>query len=210
MDKIRAIVTTAQRMFSQYGYENTTVNDIAKEAGVAGGTIIYHFKNKENLLFIVAWHVLHSMYKKTLTALPVGGSGMETVTAFVSAFYRFLRDHRADYRTLLRNTIFDTLDTRAFPNADLKIIQDRYMSLLEEAIARGLNDGSITDVTPREVAPAIQALLNGSARLHMYFDYPLDSLEQEALAFVRARLTPSLPGKAQSATTGVSTVTGRA
>jgi TetR/AcrR family fatty acid metabolism transcriptional regulator len=188
MDKIRAIVTTAQRMFSQHGYENTTVNDIAKEAGVAGGTIIYHFKNKENLLFIVAWHVLNLLYKKTAAALPVGATGLDTATAFAAAFFTFLREHRADYRTLLRNTVFDTLDTRAFPNADLKIIQERYVMLLEECIGKGLRDGSVEDCAPRDVATAINAMLNGAARLNMSFGHSLDVLESETITFLRARL----------------------
>ncbi len=191
MDKIKAIVTTAQRMFSQNGYENTTVNDIAKEAGVAGGTIIYHFKNKENLLFIVAWNVLNSLYKKTASKLPTSTNGMETVTAFVAAFFHFLRENQAAYRMLLRNTVFDTLDTRAFPNADLKMLHKRYRMLLEEAVSRGLKDGSIADAVPEEVTAAIVSYLCGSARLHEYFGHSLEILEKEAQRFTQARLSSS-------------------
>jgi AcrR family transcriptional regulator len=37
-------------MFRKYGYERTTVRDIAREAGVQSGSIFYHFASKEDLL----------------------------------------------------------------------------------------------------------------------------------------------------------------
>jgi TetR/AcrR family fatty acid metabolism transcriptional regulator len=40
----------AEKLFALKGYENTSVNDIAREAGYAAGTLYLYFSNKDELL----------------------------------------------------------------------------------------------------------------------------------------------------------------
>lgn len=50
----RAIFDSAIKVFSRYGYEGATVDEVAISAGVAKGTLYYHFKSKEDLFnFII-------------------------------------------------------------------------------------------------------------------------------------------------------------
>lgn len=50
----RAIFDSAIKVFSSYGYEGATVDEVAVNAGVAKGTLYYHFKSKEDLFnFII-------------------------------------------------------------------------------------------------------------------------------------------------------------
>lgn len=49
-DKQKIIAEVAIRLFAEKGYANTSTSEIAKEAGVAEGTIFRHYKTKENLL----------------------------------------------------------------------------------------------------------------------------------------------------------------
>src|SRR5262245_8856517 len=44
------ILDAATRAFAKRGYHNTTIRQIAGEAGVADGTIYIYFKNKTDLL----------------------------------------------------------------------------------------------------------------------------------------------------------------
>lgn len=48
-DKKEAILSTALELFIERGYHNTPTSLIAKEAGVATGTLFHHFPNKEVL-----------------------------------------------------------------------------------------------------------------------------------------------------------------
>jgi AcrR family transcriptional regulator len=53
-EKQKLIFDAALRLFARDGYNSTSTNKIAKEAGVSEGLIFRHFKNKEGLLdFIV-------------------------------------------------------------------------------------------------------------------------------------------------------------
>ena len=52
-DKRRRIIDAAVHVFSERGFFNSRVNDVAEAAGVAGGTIYLYFKNKDDLLISV-------------------------------------------------------------------------------------------------------------------------------------------------------------
>ena len=52
-DKRRRIIDAAVNVFSERGFFNSRVNDVAEAAGVAGGTIYLYFKNKDDLLISV-------------------------------------------------------------------------------------------------------------------------------------------------------------
>ena len=49
-ERRRRIIETARRRLEHYGYEKTTMAEIAAEAGMAVGTLYLYFRNKEDLL----------------------------------------------------------------------------------------------------------------------------------------------------------------
>src|SRR6266511_1842835 len=57
-DKHSAILRAAIRVFANNGYFNSKVADIAREAGVADGTVYLYFKSKEE--------ILHSIFDRSM------------------------------------------------------------------------------------------------------------------------------------------------
>ncbi|HEY6804191.1 MAG TPA: TetR/AcrR family transcriptional regulator [Pyrinomonadaceae bacterium] len=57
-DKREAILRAAISVFAHNGYFNSKVADIAREAGVADGTVYLYFKSKED--------ILHSVFHRTV------------------------------------------------------------------------------------------------------------------------------------------------
>ena len=57
-DKREAILRAATRVFAHNGYFNSKVADIAREAGVADGTVYLYFKSKEE--------ILHSIFDRSV------------------------------------------------------------------------------------------------------------------------------------------------
>ncbi|MGH9903713.1 MAG: TetR/AcrR family transcriptional regulator, partial [Pyrinomonadaceae bacterium] len=49
-DKREAILRAATHVFARNGYFNSKVADIARQAGVADGTVYLYFKSKEEIL----------------------------------------------------------------------------------------------------------------------------------------------------------------
>src|SRR5688500_7294145 len=63
VDKRRAILDAAVRVFARQGYHATRVSDIADEAGVAYGLVYHYFRSKEAVmteLFSERWSLLIS------------------------------------------------------------------------------------------------------------------------------------------------------
>src|SRR6266478_2131512 len=57
-DKPQQIIDAAVRVFARKGYFNSRVSDIAREAGIAAGTIYLYFKTKEDILVTVLWRAI--------------------------------------------------------------------------------------------------------------------------------------------------------
>src|ERR1041385_4552909 len=58
IDKREAILRAATSVFAHNGYFNSKVADIAREAGVADGTVYLYFKSKED--------ILHSIFDRSV------------------------------------------------------------------------------------------------------------------------------------------------
>jgi len=48
-EREQRILDAAEKLFSHYGYDKTTVSDIAREAGISKGAIYLHYKSKDAL-----------------------------------------------------------------------------------------------------------------------------------------------------------------
>ena len=55
--KYEAILRAAIKVFARGGFFNSKVADVAKEAGVADGTVYLYFKNKDDILVSIFNHV---------------------------------------------------------------------------------------------------------------------------------------------------------
>ena len=92
-DKPQQIIDAAIRVFARNGYYNSRVSDIAREAGIASGTIYLYFKTKDEILV--------TLFR-------------EKMAAFVSALRKEIAgepDAPAKLRRLVR-LHFETLEAR--------------------------------------------------------------------------------------------------
>jgi AcrR family transcriptional regulator len=76
-DRERRILDAASRLIVQYGYDKTTVSDIAEAAGISKGAVYLHFESKETLfdaLIRREFWLYADAYIKRLDADPEGGT----------------------------------------------------------------------------------------------------------------------------------------
>ncbi len=85
-DKREAILRAATRVFAGNGYFNAKVADIAREAGVADGTVYLYFKSKED--------ILHCIFDRTMEeAIAEGRKQLEAITDPREKLRRIARLH---------------------------------------------------------------------------------------------------------------------
>ena len=67
-DKEKRILEAAISIFNKKGFSATTTNEIAKQAGVAEGTIFRYFKTKKDILSSLIVHMINLMSHKVVLA----------------------------------------------------------------------------------------------------------------------------------------------
>jgi AcrR family transcriptional regulator len=90
------IVQAAFTLLSRQGYENTSIKEIAEEAGVAQGLVHYYFKSKQQLVLAVLFMCCARM------ELPRGVEGEAGALAAFEHFKASLRDNRDTHALYLQ------------------------------------------------------------------------------------------------------------
>ncbi|WP_043161068.1 TetR/AcrR family transcriptional regulator [Bradyrhizobium sp. Ai1a-2] len=83
-----AIVEAAMQEFVARGFAATRLDDIAKRAGVAKGTIYLHFKDKESMFEELIRTALVPLIDRMASPAPLNGSVREAVEGFAQMFIR--------------------------------------------------------------------------------------------------------------------------
>ncbi len=89
-----AILEAARELFAQKGYEETTIADIAKAAGMAVGTVYLYFRNKHEVYTAVAINVeaklAQAFQDPAFLDLPFG----QKIRAMIDAGFRVSREQK--------------------------------------------------------------------------------------------------------------------
>src|SRR3954469_22181997 len=88
-DKRERILLAAERIFARHGFFAARVSEIAKEAGVADGTIYLSFKSKDDLL-ISLFERRMTQVNAELRAAIAEGTPLEQLHAFIRTYLRLL------------------------------------------------------------------------------------------------------------------------
>ena len=83
--KYAAILRAAIKVFARGGYFNSKVADIAREAGVADGTVYLYFKNKDDILVSIFNHEMDEALSRGRAALAEIDDPVEKVKRVVRA-----------------------------------------------------------------------------------------------------------------------------
>ena len=188
MRTVDAIVRAAGALFAERGYDCTPVADIAERAGVASGTVIYHFKRKERLLAEVVLRHLRALHAACQEQASRGGTGLDNVLRCVSAYHRYVREHPAECAAYFRSFPAEKLKSSADLLPAIAAAEQNLVLLLERLILLGVDDGSISFRDEAIGARSIQALLLGGAFLILFRNGDAPALAGAAVGCVRRML----------------------
>jgi TetR/AcrR family fatty acid metabolism transcriptional regulator len=88
-DKRERILDASERIFARHGFFAARVSEIAKEAGVADGTIYLYFKSKDDLLISLFERRMTQVNAELRTAI-AEGTPLEQLHAFIRTYLRLL------------------------------------------------------------------------------------------------------------------------
>ena len=156
-DKRRSILTAAVSVFAKHGFYNSKVADIAREAGVADGTIYLYFKNKEDILSQVFLDTMESVLDRQISAL-------EGLTDPVAMLHSIVREHfnQVEENPALAEVMTVELrqSSKFMRSTDLKPF-GRYLGIMAKAIESGQEQGLFNrKMDPRRSARALFGVLD--------------------------------------------------
>jgi AcrR family transcriptional regulator len=87
-ERRQAIIEAALDEFISRGFTATRLDDVAKRAGVAKGTIYLHFKDKESMFEELIRTALVPLISRMTAPPPIGGSVRDAIAGFAENFIR--------------------------------------------------------------------------------------------------------------------------
>jgi TetR/AcrR family fatty acid metabolism transcriptional regulator len=93
-DKRERILSAAERIFARHGFFAAKVSDVAKEAGVADGTIYLYFKSKDDLLISLFERRMQAVNQRLRAAI-AGRPPAEQLRAFIRTYLQLVYDEPA-------------------------------------------------------------------------------------------------------------------
>lgn len=103
----QAIVNAAKVAIAELGYDQTSVAEITRRAGVAQGTFYVHFDDKAALFRELVRQVNHDVRAMTAEAADQGETRYEKERAGFAAFFRQIVDDPAVYRIIRESEFVD-------------------------------------------------------------------------------------------------------
>ncbi|KAB2887461.1 MAG: TetR/AcrR family transcriptional regulator [Kofleriaceae bacterium] len=138
------ILDAAERVFAQRGFFTAKVADIAKEAGVADGTIYLYFKSKDDLLISLFESRMERVNALLGAAVAAAKTPHEKLMAFVRAYIGMIADQPTAAEVL-------TIELRQSTKFMREYSAQRFgelLRLLAGVIAEGQASGEWSDAVP--------------------------------------------------------------
>ncbi|HTP11714.1 MAG TPA: TetR/AcrR family transcriptional regulator [Anaerolineae bacterium] len=151
------ILDTSAKLFSQHGYKEVSIRDIAQACGMTNAALYYHFKNKEDLFLAM----LQRDHTKSLEALHEAAHGpgdlREDLKQLIVRYAELTCERRQSFQTLWRD-VKQMEDIRA--RKLFGEMQHEIMRPLVERLEQAQIDGEIKSGETRLYARLLYGMIN--------------------------------------------------
>lgn len=135
----KAILEAAISLFSENGYENSSIENIAKIAGVGKGTVYGYFQTKKEILKGFCEYELEKIHMKLVNGSNQDAPILEQMlTIYMTEFYHVTQNKEFG-RLYMRECIFPS-DSEAQDNQE---IDDKYFQILFPILEKGQERGEL-------------------------------------------------------------------
>ena len=157
-----AIIEAALDEFIARGFTATRLDDVARRAGVAKGTIYLHFKDKESMFEELIRTALVPMINRLHAPPPVGGSVRDMVEGFAENFIREVASTRRG--DIVRLIVAEGPRFPAIADFYYREVVSRGLAAMRALIELGIANGEIQHKSLARfpqimVAPALIAVI---------------------------------------------------
>ena len=151
------ILNVAANIFSKFGFHKTTVDEIARAAHKAKGSVYYHFKNKEELFQGVIDKEFQILRGELIKAIDSGNNAKEKLANYITVRMKTLNE-LTNFYDALKNDYLNYLDF-------IEKVRQKYDNeetiLIKSILTGGVNNNEFEINNVELTAPAILTALKG-------------------------------------------------
>lgn len=172
------LFNAALQVCSKKGYQGTTLNDIAKEAGVTRGAIHWHFGNKLNLFISIAEKAQKKINEVIEDSIKDDQTPLTSLKIIMQNFFSYVFKNQ-EFKNIVNIAV------RAKMSDDLADLKEVYIEALEnrkkfiiDLIKEGMETGEIKkNLNPERTSAAIISFVSGSVNNWIFNAelFPLES-----------------------------------
>ena len=186
-DKRERILAAAERVFARRGFFASRVSEIAKDAGVADGTIYLYFKSKDDLLISLFEQRMKQVNATLKEAVASQKDKRETsidqLRSFIKAYLKLCHDEPAATEVLTIELRQSNKFMKEYENAEFA----DFLRMLSGLIAKGQDAGELDDSVPAHVAARmIFGMLDELALAWVLAKQPIQATKPKKFDIVRA------------------------
>lgn len=146
------ILSAAERVFAQKGYQESTISDVAREAKVSDATIYEYFTSKEDLLFSIPGEMTRKHKEELLTILTYIRGAAAKIRTVIQHYFGFYENH-PDYASV---AMLILKQNRNFLEKEAYQEVREHAQLILDLIQEGIASGEFRDdINPYLVRAAI-------------------------------------------------------
>jgi len=160
-DKYHRILDAAISVFADQGFHNSTISQIAREAGVADGTIYLYFKNKQDILFQFFTYKTRLVFDLFKKAVDKEENAIDKLKCLIRThFDEFQRD-----RKMAEVYRMETRQCHRLMETQIKEMTKMYLDLIAAIVEQGQHEGTMRQdlfmvVVKRFILGAVEEVIN--------------------------------------------------
>lgn len=169
--KVQRILEAAVRVFARQGFHQSTVAQVAREAGVADGTIYNYFRNKDDILIQFFAVRAAQVFARFRSAVGRGENALDKLRLLLRAHLEeFQRD--PDMAVVYET---ETHQSHRLAEEQIRSMAKTYQDILAEIIEQGQEEGLFrrnlyTGLVKRLVLGAVQETISSWLRSGRPYD----------------------------------------
>jgi AcrR family transcriptional regulator len=154
------ILAAAHQVFADKGFYDSTIDEVARAAGVAKGTVYLYYRCKSDLYWATLKHGIVEMLANTQASMAQAESTRAKIRAFIDTKIRYFDENREFFKIYYRefgNALTHPVQIRN----DFTKLYLQQSRMLQSVLEKGLRRKDIRRLRPDTTALAIADLTRG-------------------------------------------------
>ena len=156
----RQMLAAALELFSEKGFHNVSMHEIAKRAEFAIGTLYKFFKNKEDLYKALMMEKAEEHHRVLMGVLSEENDVMTVIEDYIAAKARLFADNLATLRLYFAETRGASFNIKAGLDQDIRKLYDKFIMRLASVLETGIRRKVFREMDPYHMAVALEGLTN--------------------------------------------------